>query len=133
VAAVGITEFAAIVFAIAAGIVVAFQIALALGAPWGAYAMRGATPGRLPSTLRVAVLVQAVLIALLAVVVLSTAGLAVPGLAEAAPWLIWVAVAIAIVALVLNAISRSPGERRIWTPVAALLLLSSLVVALTAG
>lgn len=127
------TEAAAIVFAVAAGVVVAFQIALALGAPWGAYAMGGAAPGRFPTALRVAALVQGLLVALLGLVVLSTAGLAVPDLAEAQPWLIWVAVAVAAVALLLNAISRSPGERRIWTPVAAVLLISSLVVALTAG
>jgi hypothetical protein len=128
-----ITDLAAIVFAIAAAAVVTFQVALALGAPWGAYAMGGAVPGRIPSALRVAALIQGVLIGGLALVVLATAGLALPGLAEAAPLLIWAVVAVAAIALVMNAISRSPGERRIWTPVAAVLLVSSLVVALTAG
>jgi hypothetical protein len=128
-----ITDLAAIVFAIAAAAVATFQVALALGAPWGAYAMGGAVPGRFPSALRVAALIQGVLIGGLALVVLATAGLALPGLAEAAPLLIWAVVAVAAIALVMNAISRSPGERRIWTPVAAVLLVSSLVVALTAG
>jgi hypothetical protein len=128
-----ITDLAAIVFAIAAAAVVTFQVALALGAPWGAYAMGGAVPGRFPPALRVAALIQGVLIGGLALVVLATAGLALPGLAEAAPLLIWAVVAVAAIALVMNAISRSPGERRIWTPVAAVLLVSSLVVALTAG
>jgi hypothetical protein len=128
-----ITDLAAIVFAIAAAAVVTFQVALALGAPWGAYAMGGAVPGRFPSALRVAALIQGVLIGGLAIVVLATAGLALPGFAEAAPLLIWAVVAVAAIALVMNAISRSPGERRIWTPVAAVLLVSSLVVALTAG
>jgi hypothetical protein len=128
-----ITDLAAIVFAIAAAAVVTFQVALALGAPWGAYAMGGAVPGRFPPALRVAALIQGVLIGGLAIVVLATAGLALPGLAEAAPLLIWAVVAVAAIALVMNAISRSPGERRIWTPVAAVLLVSSLVVALTAG
>jgi hypothetical protein len=128
-----ITDLAAIVFAIAAAAVVTFQVALALGAPWGAYAMGGAVPGRFPPALRVAALIQGVLIGGLAIVVLATAGLALPGFAEAAPLLIWAVVAVAAIALVMNAISRSPGERRIWTPVAAVLLVSSLVVALTAG
>ena len=45
--------------------------------------------------------------------------------------LVWVAVATSVVAVVLNAASRSGGERRIWVPVSVVLLASSLVVALT--
>ena len=122
--------FAALVFAVVAGGVVAFQLALALGAPWGAYAMGGAFPGRFPPPLRVAAVVQGVVIALLAVAVLSDAGLAMPDLAAAFPWLIWIPVAVSVVAVVLNAISRSAGERRIWVPVTAVMLVSSLIVAL---
>ena len=125
-----ITTLAALVFAVVAGVVVAFQIALALGAPWGAYAMGGAYPGRFPAPLRIAAVVQAVLIAALAVVVLSAAGLVLPELAVSFPWLVWVPVAISAAAVVLNSISRSAGERRIWVPVAMLLLASSLIVAL---
>jgi len=40
--------------------VVLFQLALALGAPWGAMAMGGKFPVRLPSTMRIAALAQAV-------------------------------------------------------------------------
>ena len=126
-----ITTVAALVFAVVAGAVVAFQLALALGAPWGAYAMGGAFPGRFPPAMRVAAVVQAVLIAFLAVVVLSAAGLVLPDLAAQFPWLVWVAVVTSAVAVVLNAISRSAGERRIWVPVAVVLLAASLVVALT--
>ena len=122
----------ALVFAVTAAGVVAFQIALALGAPWGEYAMGGAFPGRFPPPLRVAALIQAVLIGLLAVAVLSAAGLVLVELGVAAPWLIWAAVVVSAVALVLNAISRSAGERRIWVPVAVVMFVSSLVVALTA-
>lgn len=125
------TTIAALVFAVVAGGVVAFQLALALGAPWGAYAMGGAFPGRFPPPMRVAAVVQAVLIGLLAFVVLSAAGLVLPDLAAAFPWFVWVAVAVSAVAVVLNAISRSAGERRIWVPVATVLLVSSLLVALT--
>ncbi len=125
-----ITTLAAVVFAVVAGGVVAFQLALALGAPWGAYAMGGTYPGRFPPPLRIAAVVQAGLIGLLAVVVLSAAGLVLPELAVSFPWLVWVPVAISAVAVVLNSISRSAGERRIWVPVAMLLLVSSLIVAL---
>jgi hypothetical protein len=125
-----VTTIAALVFTICAAGVVAFQIALALGAPWGRYAMGGAFPGRLPPAMRAAAVVQAVLIALLAVAVLSEAGLLLPDLAIALPWLAWVAVVVSALAVVLNAISRSSGERRLWVPVACVLFVSSLLVAL---
>ena len=126
-----LTTIAALVFAVAAAGVVAFQFALALGAPWGRYAMGGGIPGRFPPPLRIAAAVQGALIAFLAIVVLSAAGLVLPDVATAFPWLVWVAVAVSALAVVLNAISRSAGERRIWVPVAAVLLVSSLIVALT--
>ena len=121
---------AALVFAAVAGGVVAFQLGLAMGAPWGAYAMGGAFPGRFPPPLRVAAAVQAVVIGLLAAIVLSGAGLVLPDLALTFPWLVWVPVVVSALAVVLNAISRSAGERRIWVPVALVLLLSSLIVAI---
>lgn len=129
-ALVSIETLAALIFALVAGGVVAFQLALALGAPWGAYAMGGAFPGRFPPPLRIAAVVQAVVIGLLAVVVLSDAGLVLPDMAAAFPWLVWITVAVSALAVVLNSISRSAGERRIWVPVAMLLLVSSLIVAL---
>src|SRR5687768_7880124 len=65
---------AAIIYAIVSLGVIAFQIALAAGAPWGAYAMGGAFPGQFPPELRVAAIVQAVLLAGLAAVMLARAG-----------------------------------------------------------
>lgn len=121
---------AAIVFALLALGVIAFQAALALGAPWGAFAMGGAFPGVYPPRLRVAAVVQGVVIGIVAVVVLSAAGLVLPALHATVPWMIWVVVALSAVGVVLNALSRSAGERRIWVPVTIVLLVSSLVVAL---
>jgi hypothetical protein len=127
-----VTAVAAIVFGIAIAGIVGFQIALALGAPWGAYAMGGTFPGRFPPRMRVAAVVQAVVLALVGIVVLSHAGLLVPAIAEAVPWAVWLAVGLSGVSLVLNAITPSAGERRLWVPVAVVLLVSSLVVALSA-
>ena len=126
------TTIAAIVFTAGAIGVIAFQIALALGAPWGRYAMGGSFPGRFPPAMRVAAIVQAVVIALLAVIVLSAADVMFPEVVDASPWLVWVPVVVSALAVFLNSISRSAGERRIWVPVAAVLLISSLVVALGA-
>ncbi len=127
-----VAAIAAIVYAVATAGVVAFQIALALGAPWGAYAMGGAVPGRFPPPMRVAALVQGALLAFLASVTLSRAGIAWPSLATTLPWLIWIVVAVAAISVVLNLSSRSAGERRIWVPVGLVLLVSSVTVALTA-
>ena len=122
---------AAFVFAHAAAVVELFQVALALGAPWGAYAMGGVHPGRFPPGLRTAALVQAVVIAGLVVAVLSDAGVVAPELADGLPWLVWIAVAFSAVSTVLNAITRSAVERRTWLPIAIVMLVSSLVVAMS--
>ena len=123
----------AILFVVATGLVVLFQLSLAAGAPWGAYAMGGAFPGRMPAPMRAAAVVQALLLVGLATIVLSRAGLAFRGLAETWPWLAWVPVIVFGLAVGLNASTRSQGERRIWLPVAAILLLCSLGVALGIG
>ncbi len=130
---IDVATLAGIAFAVAAFGVIAFQVALALGAPWGAYAMGGAFPGRYPPSMRVAAIVQAVLIGLLALAVGSAAGLVLPDLIAAIPWVAWVAVVVSTLAVILNAASRSAGERRIWVPVTVVMLISSMIVALTGG
>jgi hypothetical protein len=107
-----------------------FQLALAAGAPWGAYAMGGAFPGVFPPAMRVAALVQVPILALVALVVFARAGLVLPGWARAARILIWIVVALLAVGVVLNLITPSPMERLIWAPVAIVLFLTSLRVAL---
>lgn len=73
-----IRRVAAIIYAAVSAGVVVFQVALAAGAPWGAYAMGGAFPGQFPPALRIAALVQAALIAGMAAVVMSRAGSSLP-------------------------------------------------------
>jgi hypothetical protein len=113
--------------------VVVFQVALAAGAPWGAYAMGGAFPGQFPLALRIAALAQAALIAGMAVVVMSVAGLVLAGWSGVTRWLVWFVVALAAVSLVLNLMTPSADERAIWAPVALLMLASSMVVAIEGG
>lgn len=123
------SRLAALVYTVVSVGVIAFQLALAAGAPWGAYAMGGAFPGQFPPELRVGAIVQALILALLALVVLSRAGVAMPGWSRASQWLIWVVVAFSALSLVLNLITPSAGERLIWAPVAFVMLVSSVVVA----
>jgi hypothetical protein len=126
-----IKHVAAFLYVILSAGIVAFQIALAAGAPWGAYAMGGASPGQYPPALRIAALIQAVLLVGMAAVVLARVGLSLPGWSRAARWLIWIVVAFAVLSLVLNLITPSAGERAIWAPVAFLLLVCSTTVALS--
>ena len=124
-----ITRVSAILYVIISAVVVAFQIALAAGAPWGEYAMGGAFPGQFPLALRIAAIIQAALLVALAAVILARAGLILPGWARVSRWLAWLVVAFAAVSLVLNLLTPSAGERAIWAPTALLLLISSGVVA----
>ena len=124
-----IRRVAAISYAVISLGVIAFQIALAAGAPWGEYAMGGAFPGQFPPVLRITALIQAALLAGMALVILARAGLILPGWSRASRWLIWFIVAFAALSLFLNLITPSAGERAIWAPIASLLLLSSVIVA----
>ncbi len=123
-------QAAAWVFAALTLVVAVFQLALALGAPWGAYAMGGKFPGVFPVQMRVAALVQIALLAAIAGVVLARAGVALAAWQGTAAWLIWGVVAFAAVGVVLNLITPSRIERLTWAPVAILLLLAALRVAL---
>jgi hypothetical protein len=121
---------AAWAYLLGTAVVVAFQVALALGAPWGERAMGGRWPARLPPAMRAAAAVQAVVLALLAVVVLDAAGILGLGWTAAVPWLPWVPVVVSALSVVMNAATRSAAERRTWLPVALVLLASSLWVAI---
>ena len=126
-------EAAAVAFALFSAVVVAFQLALARGAPGGESALGGRFPGRFPPAMRVAAVVQAAVIAGLAVVVLSRAGVVVPALTAGAGWLGWVPVAFSAVSVVMNAVSPSLAERRRWVPIGVVMLATSFVVAASAG
>lgn len=124
-----VARVAAIIFAVLTAGVVGFQLALALGAPWGSYAMGGASPGVYPPAMRAAAVVQAVLLTVIALVVLSRSGLALARWFRVSKWAIWVVVAFSALSVLLNVITPSAGERAIWVPVALLLLACSLTVA----
>lgn len=49
----------AVAFVIVTAGAITFEVALAIGMPWGRYAMGGAHPGVLPTRLRVAAVAQA--------------------------------------------------------------------------
>ena len=93
--------------------------------------MGGAAPGQFPPAMRVGAMIQALLLAGMAAVVLARAGLILPGWTRTSHWLVWIVVALTTLTLVLNLITPSVGERALWAPIIALLLISSLIVALS--
>jgi hypothetical protein len=123
-------EIAAKVYAGTVVLVAAFQIALALGAPLGRFAMGGTFPGAYPPWMRAGAVIQAGLLLLMAAVVIARAGLALPRLYEESQWMIWLVVGLGALAFLLNLITPSSGERMIWAPVAFVQLVTSLTVAL---
>jgi hypothetical protein len=123
---------AAILFTALILLLAAFQLALAAGAPLGEYAWGGQRTGRLPARLRAGSAVSIVIYLFFALVVLDRAGLvdALPdGFSRVAIWVVFGILALGTVA---NLASRSRRERFVMTPVAALLALLALVVAIQA-
>jgi hypothetical protein len=113
------------------GVITAFQLALALGAPWGAAAWGGRSPGVLPTRLRIASGVVAVVVyPLLMALVLASAGLIDDGWLPADRTLImWVLAGLLGVGALMNFASRSRPERN-WGAIALTIALCCVVIAL---
>lgn len=119
---------AAWLYALLCGVLVAFQLALAGGAPWGHLTQGGRHPGVLDGKGRAMALGSAVLLAVMALAVLSAAGLSLTW----PRWTFWAALAVTALTTLANAATPSAPERRLWLPVALAMLASALVVAFTA-
>lgn len=124
-------ELAAIISVVALAAVGLFQIALALGAPMGEYAFGGQHSGRLPARFRVASAVTVLVYLGIAGHYLAQIGvfqpLLEPQLNNIANWIL---VGFNGLGLLMNSISRSAKERKMWVPVALLLLVCSVFIAL---
>jgi hypothetical protein len=107
-----------------------FQVALAAGAPLGAFAW-GGSHRVLPTRLRVGSAVSVVIYALFAAFVVDKAGLLslVPG-EDLVQVGMWVISGYLVLGIVVNGISRSRPERMVMTPVTAVLAACFVYVAL---
>jgi hypothetical protein len=121
---------AATIFGILITVVVLFQLALAAGMPWGHLAMGGRYPGVFPPAMRIAALVQIGVLALLVLIVLTRAQMIFPAWYAVSEKAIWVVAAVSAISLVLNVMTPSKWERILWSPVALLMTVCSIVVAL---
>lgn len=111
-------------------IVILFQFALALGAPWGDYAMGGKYPGKFPVSMRVVAVIQAFVLAFLGLIVLSRSEIAVNQWHDFSRSAIWFVFGFSVLSSIMNLITRSKRERAIWAPVAIVMVITSLIVAL---
>ena len=120
---------AAKIYAVFTLIVIAFQLALAAGAPWGSISMGGKFPGVYPKKMRIAAIFMGAFLGLQALIVAVSAGWIYPEWQTAISRLIWMVVVINVLGFLMNLITPSRWERIIWSPVALVFLLCSVLVA----
>lgn len=122
---------AAILFTLVLAALAIFQVALIAGAPLGHYAWGGADRV-LPRQKRVGSVISIVLYAIFAFLALERGGVIdVFGSSIVVVIAMWVVTVYLASGIVLNAISRSRKERFVMTPVALVLTVLALLVALS--
>lgn len=108
-----------------------FQLALVLGAPIGEYAFGGMHKGKLPVKYRIGSAFSIFIYLAIAGHYLAQAKVLNPLLTDDLNILVnWAIVGLNFLSLIMNSISRSRKERNTWVPVALLLLVCSIFIAL---
>jgi hypothetical protein len=123
------TTIAALIYAVLMLIVVLFQFCLTVGLPWGAASMAGKYPGKYPPKMRVVSLINMIILSFLAIIVLVKADVILSQFKSFSIVAIWFVVAFSAIGSVLNIITPSKIERKIWAPVTILQLIASSIVA----
>ncbi|PUB17329.1 hypothetical protein [Yoonia sediminilitoris] len=104
--------------------VIGFQVALIVGAPWGRLTQGGQVDGALPLSGRI---IAALSIAILAAIALAL--LSADGYWPYWPrWTAWPAVAVIFVSTVLNWITPSVAERKLWGPIMTVILCLTIAI-----
>ena len=111
-------EIAALAYGLIVLAVIGFQCCLIAGAPWGALTQGGRHEGPLPPSGRFAAAVSVLLLAAMAAAVVSAAGFW-PGWPA---WTGWAALVVQALSTLLNWITPSRPERRLWGPVTLVML-----------
>lgn len=112
-------------------IITGFQIALALGAPWGEITLGGKFPGKLPGPMRVAALVQIVILWIFVMLVATRAGIAFEQYYNIGRIGVWIVVVFFVFGSIMNISSPSKKEKLIMGPANLIALISALMVAIT--
>ena len=97
-------------------IVIVFQLALALGAPWGEFTQGGRFKGTLPLSGRILSALSIPILIFMGCSIASAAGL----IFEWHRWTAYVTVSIQGLTAIFNLITPSLKERRLWGPVTSI-------------
>jgi hypothetical protein len=119
-----LTQIAAVMYLVAVAGVVAFQLALIGGAPWGHLTQGAKHEGALPAKARFAAAVSIVLLAVMAGAITSAADM-VPNWPV---WTSWAGLGLQALTTVANWATPSNAERRLWGPVNTVMLFLALTV-----
>jgi len=111
--------------------VILFQAGLSFGAPWGELSMGGKYPGRYPPKMRIVALINILVLLFIESIMLIRSNLIISDLFDLSRIAIWFVVVFFILGTVMNAITQSKWERIIWLPVNLVLLICSLLIALS--
>lgn len=111
--------------------VILFQFALLLGAPWGEYTMAGKFKGKLPVKVKFVVLIQIFVLILFAFIVVAKTQLAFQQCQNFGRIGIWFIVGFFVLGSILNLSTPSKKERNLWGPVNVVLLIISVIIALS--
>ncbi|BDP99996.1 hypothetical protein [Aquiluna sp. KACHI24] len=108
-----------------------FQLAIALGAPLGEYAYGGQREGKLPTPYRVASGISFLVMIAISGHYLAQTGILTPLLSAQQNAIVnWVLVGFASLAALMNNITKSQKEKRLWGSTTLAMLLSAVLVAL---
>ena len=107
-----------------------FQLALAFGAPLGEFTMGGRFPGKLPVKMRLAAIIQIIILIFFALIVISKAGLGLDGFYNVARIGIWFVFAFFVFGSIMNLSSPSKKEKMLLGPLNIVALICTFMVAL---
>lgn len=119
-----------IIAAVGFGVLAIFQLAIALGAPFGRASWGGSHTAELPIELRVASGIAVGVYVFAALVILCRGGVVISPLsAGVARWGAWIIVGLTAVGSLMNFASPSDWERFLWGPFALVLTVLCFLVA----
>ena len=112
-------------------ILIAFQVAIALGAPLGKYAYGGQNIGRLPNKLRITSVISVLVLLAIQGHLITQVGI-FPELLSADQGKIanYAILAFFAIGTLVNLVSRSKAERNIWTPFGLVATMLSVLITL---
>ncbi|MCA9747706.1 MAG: hypothetical protein KC414_01240 [Romboutsia sp.] len=93
--------------------------------------MGGKYPGKLPLRMRITSVFSMLILSLFAIIVLTKTNLILNEYKSISNSAIWFVVGFLTIGFIMNVITPSKIERNIWAPTTAILLITSLIVAIS--